>query len=64
MLCGNKLDLRGGLIDQGIKCVTSENGERLARDHSATFLETSSKDGANVLDALIQLSRWYNIFIH
>ena len=57
MLCGNKLDLRSSLIDEGIRCVTSENGERIARDHSATFLETSSKDGANVLDALVQLSR-------
>ena len=57
MLCGNKLDLRSDLIDQGCRCVTSENGEKLAREHSATFLETSSKDGDNVLDALVQLSR-------
>ena len=59
MLCGNKLDLRSDLIDQGCRCVTSENGEKLAREHSATFLETSSKDGDNVLDALVQLSRWF-----
>ena len=57
MLCGNKLDLRSDLLEQGRRCVTSENGEKLAREHSATFLETSSKDGDNVLDALVQLSR-------
>ena len=57
MLCGNKLDLRTDLVNKGYKCVSSEMGERVARDHSATFLETSSKDGGNVLDALVQLSR-------
>ena len=57
MLCGNKTDLRADHLAQGIRCVSAENGERLAREHSATFLETSSKDGANVLDALVQLSR-------
>ncbi len=57
MLCGNKLDLRADLVAQGTRCVSTEDGERVARDHSATFLETSSKDGSNILDALIQLSR-------
>ena len=42
----------------GVRCVTSADGERVARDHSATFLETSSKDGANVLDAMVKLSRF------
>ena len=42
----------------GVRCVTSADGERIARDHSATFLETSSKDGDNVLDAMVQLSRY------
>ena len=57
MLCGNKLDLRQELVNKGCKCVSSEMGERVSRDHSATFLETSSKDGGNVIDALVQLSR-------
>ncbi len=57
MLCGNKLDLRSELLERGCRCVTTEVGEKVAREHSATFLETSSKDGGNVLDALVQLSR-------
>lgn len=57
MLCGNKTDLRQTLVSQGRKCISTEQGERLARDHSATFLETSSKEGNNVIDALVQLSR-------
>ena len=45
--------------------MTSADGERVSRDHSATFLETSSKDGANVLDAMVQLSRFVGfIFIY
>ena len=49
MLCGNKIDLRETCVAEGMRCVTAQNGERLAREHAATFLETSSKDGANVL---------------
>ena len=41
--------------------MTSADGERVARDHSATFLETSSKDGANVLDAMVKLSRFVTL---
>ena len=49
----------------GVRCVSSADGERVSRDHSATFLETSSKDGANVLDAMVQLSRFVGfIFIY
>ncbi len=29
----------------------------MAREHSAIFLETSAKDGSNVIDAIVQLSR-------
>ena len=61
MLCGNKVDLRLDLVNKGLRCVSAENGERLARDHSATFLETSSKDGNNIIDALVQLSRLFII---
>lgn len=57
MLCGNKIDLRIDMVDKGLRCVSTEVGEKVAREHSATFLETSSKDGGNVLNALIQLSR-------
>lgn len=57
MLCGNKIDLRRDLIEKGMRCVSTEVGEKVARDHSATFLETSSKQGANVMDSLVQLAR-------
>lgn len=57
MLCGNKIDLRSNLVAQGCRCVTTEDGERIAQDHSATFLETSSKQGDHVVDALVRLSR-------
>jgi hypothetical protein len=29
----------------------------MARDHSAIFIETSAKEGSNVIDALVELSR-------
>ena len=47
---------------EGRTCATTEQGERVARDHSAIFLETSSKNGQNVLEALVKLSR-YDDFI-
>ncbi len=43
---------------EGRTCATTEQGERVARDHSAIFLETSSKNGENVLQAIVQLSRY------
>ena len=57
MLCGNKVDLRSDTVPTGRKFVSTENGEKMARDHSAIFIETSAKDGQNVIDALIQLVR-------
>ena len=53
MLCANKVDLRSGPL----KCVSTEEGEKTARDHSAIFIETSAKDGSNVFDALVHLAR-------
>ena len=41
----------------GRKCVSTEEGEKTARDHSAIFIETSAKDGKNVFDALVHLAR-------
>ena len=57
MLCANKVDLREEAANNGRKCVSLEDGERMAREHSAIFIETSAKDGKNVIDALVQLSR-------
>jgi len=57
VLCGNKADLRKQSISEGRRCVSAEDGEKMARDYSAIFLETSSKDGKNILDSLVQLAR-------
>jgi GTPase SAR1 family protein len=57
MMCGNKTDMREAQLKEGRTCVTTEQGEKLARDHSAIFLETSSKSGQNVIDAIVNLSR-------
>ena len=62
MLCANKVDLREGAEAMGRKCVSQEEGQRMAREHSAIFIETSAKEGNNVLDALVQLSRCYMQF--
>jgi len=58
MLCGNKVDLRQEAISRNQRIISAEKGERLARNHQAIFLETSSKEGSNVIEALVQLSRY------
>ena len=35
----------------------AEDGEKMAREYSAIFMETSSKDGQNILDSLVLLAR-------
>ena len=57
MLCANKVDLRSTLTSEGRRCVSADEGDRMAREHSAIFLETSAKDGSNIIEALVQLSR-------
>ena len=54
MLCGNKSDLRSA----GQARISLEDGETMAKEHQAIFIETSSKDGNNILEALVQLSRY------
>jgi len=63
MLCGNKTDLRDSPTNDtscmSLKTfVTQDDGARIAREHSAIFLETSSQTGDNVIEALVQLSRY------
>ncbi|XP_066995628.2 ras and EF-hand domain-containing protein homolog [Anabrus simplex] len=57
VLCGNKVDLRNEYRAQGVTCVESSQGDKLARDCGALFVETSSKTGKNVIDAVITLCR-------
>jgi len=56
ILCGNKVDQRTE-PGQGRRCVGNEDGEKMAREYSAIFMETSSKDGSNILDSLVMLAR-------
>ena len=57
ILCGNKVDQRAAQLDTARRCVGAEDGEKMAREHSAIFMETSSKDGQNILDSLVLLAR-------
>ncbi|XP_061182905.1 ras and EF-hand domain-containing protein homolog isoform X2 [Saccostrea echinata] len=57
MLCGNKTDLRDESEKQGRKVVKFEDGQRLAREFEGLFIETSAKDGSNIVDAVTELSR-------
>lgn len=57
MLIGNKTDLRPEAEKQGRKVVTRDDGHRLARDVSALFIETSAKDGSNIIEAVTELTR-------
>uniref|UniRef100_A0A8D8SIK4 Ras and EF-hand domain-containing protein n=1 Tax=Cacopsylla melanoneura TaxID=428564 RepID=A0A8D8SIK4_9HEMI len=56
-ICANKVDLRADAQAKGIKCVEREVGQKLAEQYGAIFMETSSKSGDNIMDALISLSR-------
>ena len=56
-MCGNKVDQRQGQQAEGRRCVGAEEGEKMAREYSAIFMETSSKDGQNILDSLVLLAR-------
>jgi len=57
ILCGNKVDQRAISQADGRRCVGAEEGEKMARENSAIFMETSSKDGSNILDSLVLLAR-------
>uniref|UniRef100_I3KCR5 RAS and EF-hand domain containing n=1 Tax=Oreochromis niloticus TaxID=8128 RepID=I3KCR5_ORENI len=53
MLVGNKSDLR----QDGIGCVPTSYGEKLAMTYNTLFCETSAKDGSNILEAVLHLAR-------
>uniref|UniRef100_A0A3P8YUH0 EF-hand domain-containing protein n=1 Tax=Esox lucius TaxID=8010 RepID=A0A3P8YUH0_ESOLU len=54
-LIGNKVDLREEWPEGS--CVSSVDGERLARTYNALFCETSAKEGTNVVEAVLHLAR-------
>ncbi|XP_026198045.1 ras and EF-hand domain-containing protein [Anabas testudineus] len=53
MLVGNKCDLR----EDGVNCVPTSYGEKLAMTYNTLFCETSAKDGSNILEAVLHLAR-------
>ncbi|KAM9854093.1 ras and EF-hand domain-containing protein [Aulostomus maculatus] len=52
---GNKVDLREPLPEG--RCVSSLQGEKLAKVYGALFCETSAKEGTNVVEAVLHLAR-------
>lgn len=57
VLCGTKSDLRAAAEHQGRSCVDPKHADKLAAELEAPYLETSCKSGANVLEALVNLTR-------
>ncbi|XP_050972882.1 ras and EF-hand domain-containing protein homolog [Labeo rohita] len=57
MLVGNKTDMRKEAILNGVTCIPTSYGEKLAMTYSALFCETSAKDGSNIIEAVLHLAR-------
>ncbi|EDV28768.1 uncharacterized protein TRIADDRAFT_51991 [Trichoplax adhaerens] len=57
MLLGNKVDLRDTEEAKGEAVISTENGQRLAKEYQAMFVECSAKSGVNVSDACLKLTR-------
>ncbi|KAG9340735.1 hypothetical protein JZ751_020327 [Albula glossodonta] len=54
-LIGNKADLRAEKPEG--TCVSTVDGEKLAKAYNALFCETSAKEGTNVVEAVLHLAR-------
>ncbi|GAB1598925.1 ras and EF-hand domain-containing protein homolog [Argonauta hians] len=57
MLCANKTDLRDEMESHGRRTVKFEDGQRLARSFEGLFIETSAKEGNNITEAVLELTR-------
>ncbi|XP_067655759.1 ras and EF-hand domain-containing protein homolog isoform X2 [Haliotis asinina] len=57
MFCANKTDIRDEMQQQGRRVVRFDDGSRLAREYEGLFIETSAKDGSNIQEAVIELTR-------
>ncbi|XP_076847594.1 ras and EF-hand domain-containing protein homolog [Brachyhypopomus gauderio] len=57
MLVGNKTDLRRRILLDGVTCVSTSSGEKLAMTYSSLFCETSAKEGSNIIEAVLHLAR-------
>uniref|UniRef100_T2MAA7 Ras and EF-hand domain-containing protein n=1 Tax=Hydra vulgaris TaxID=6087 RepID=T2MAA7_HYDVU len=57
IICGNKTDLRLDARRKGMPVVSQEQGQRLANDIGALFIETSAKEGTNITNTCIELTK-------
>ncbi|XP_017324403.1 ras and EF-hand domain-containing protein [Ictalurus punctatus] len=64
MLVGNKTDLRQQALQDGVSCISTSCGEKLARTYSSLFCETSAKDGSNIIEAVLHLAREVTKYAH
>ena len=57
MIAGNKIDLREQMKEEGKRCISYDDGHRLAREYDALFIETSAKDGDYVHETAVEFAR-------
>ncbi|XP_065653952.1 ras and EF-hand domain-containing protein homolog isoform X8 [Hydra vulgaris] len=57
IICGNKTDLRLDARRKGMPVVSQEQGQRLANDIGALFIETSAKEGTNITNTCLELTK-------
>ncbi|XP_054157334.1 ras and EF-hand domain-containing protein homolog [Oppia nitens] len=57
MIVGNKVDLRPTLQAQDMKYVKAEDGYKMAQQFGLMFVETSCKDGMNIMSSIAQLTQ-------
>ncbi|CAG2108756.1 unnamed protein product [Medioppia subpectinata] len=55
MIVGNKTDLRSTLMAQDMKYVRAEDGYKIAQQYGLMFVETSCKDGQNIMTSIAEL---------
>ena len=58
IICGNKTDLRHDARRKGMPVVSQDQGQRLSNDVGALFIETSAKDGTNIINACLELAKY------
>lgn len=58
LICGNKVDLRIAAAADGLRCISTEEGQKLAKTFKALFFEVSAKMGTNIVDVMLTLARY------
>lgn len=57
MIVGNKIDLRPFALASGESVISTQTGDKMARDAGAIFTESSAKEGINVMEAVGKLTK-------